>query len=136
MMEEQEFTKLLAQFLRQYSAFGGELTVDRVGLAPGSVGLFPGGRSEKLLRRSILNRCLYRSTWQFVLRYRAVSGEDAARRLEQFALWAQDRSDRGLCPVFGGDTRITTGKISLADPRADGCGLYEIGLTVTATVGR
>ena len=136
MMEEQEFTKLLTQFLRQYSAFGGELTVDRVGLAPGSVGLFPGGWSEKLLRRDILGQSLYDCTWHFTLRYRAVSGKDAATRLEQFALWLQDRSDRGLCPVFGGDTRITTGKSRLADARTDGCDLYEIGLTVTATVGR
>ena len=126
---KQEYTKRLADFLRQFSAFGGELTVDRVGAAPGSVGLFPGGQEEKLLRRDILEQCLYEVTRHYTLRYRAVAGQNAQNKLEQFAHWLQQKQG-----ALGADICIAAGKWKLT--AAEGCGLYEIGLTVTATVSR
>ena len=126
---KQEYTKRLADFLRQYSAFGGELTVDRVGPGPGSVGLFSGGQSEKLLRRDILGQCLYEVTWHYTLRYRAVTGQCAAARLEDFVAWLQARQGK-----LGDNTHIAAGQWK--QTAAEGCGLYEMGLTVTATVSR
>ena len=130
-MEEQKILQL-ARLVGQFGGFGGMVTVDRVDILPGSVGLFSGGQTEKCLRRDILGHGLYRITCPVTLRYRAVAGENAADTLEQFARWLQNRT----CPAFGADSRLAAGKCHMAQACTDGCSLYELALTVEATVAR
>ena len=135
-MEQGNYTQLLADFLGLFGWFSSAVTVDRVGLVPGSAGLFPAGQEEKLLRRDILEQSLYQCTWHYTLRCRAVAGKETAARLEAFAQWLRERSRQKNCPQFGADTCITAGKWKLSKHPTGGCDLYEIGLTVTATVSR
>ena len=112
-MEQEKITQQVQDMLR---TLDGPVTVDRLGTDPGSVGLYPLGQEEKLLRRDILGNEEKRVTCHYLLRYRAVPGQAAAERLEQFArrlrLWG----------VSAGSGRLT-------DPGNGGCGIYEMALT-------
>ena len=107
------------------------LTVDDTGAAPGSCGLFPLGVEQLRVREDVLGGKTLRLRQKFLLRRRAIRGEDAAGWLLELQNWAA----AGDAPVFGADQRVRWEKGKLSGGSQTGTGLYEVYIIFEYTKG-
>ena len=132
-----EILEKVAAWLESFPLWDGEkLTIDSIGPAPGSLGLFPMGVEEISRREDVLGNVAVRCACVFTLRRSACPGEDNARWLLDLQNWVMEQDRLGLAPKFGDDPK--TERIRAYEGKLDrsfqtGSGLYTLQLRAEFT---
>lgn len=125
----------MANWLQTYPLWEGKLTVDYLGSAPGSVGLYPAGVEELDRREDVAGNVTASCRCLFDLRRVTTGQQDCrehAQRLLDFCQWVNRQSRMGLAPKFGDEPareRIRAEKGKLQSASQTGTATYTVRLT-------